>query len=107
MITIKTLSENYDEVINDLKSLLGENHTGYLDDYNHAPYGINATAVYNEQDTLLDIKLFDPYHKVADGIFTNSNGDSGWLLSYCDNEGLMREGGLSDEDIEKITDLEE
>lgn len=107
MITIKYLSEeaNYNEVLEVLKNALGEHYIGDLDDYNHAPYGIDAVAVYNEEGTLLDIRLFDPYHKVADGIYTNFNGDSNWLLSYCDNEDLMREGGISEEDIETISEL--
>lgn len=107
MITIKYLSENenYNEVLEVLKSALGEHYTGYLDDYNYAPYGIDAVAVYDEEGTLLDIRLFDPYHKVADGIHTDFNGDSNWLYSYCDNEDIMREGGISEEDIKTISEL--
>lgn len=108
MITIKYLSEeeNYKEVLEVLKSTLNEHYTGYLDNYNYAPYGIDAVAVYDGEGTLLDIRLFDPYHKVADGIYTNFNGDTNWLLEYCDNETLMRESScISDEDIETINEL--
>lgn len=105
MIQIKMLSEYFSEVIGDLKTALGGNYTGYLDQFKHAPFGIDATAVYNEENTLLDIRLFDPYHKVSDNIYTNFNGDTYWLLNYCDNENLMREGGLSAEDIEEILSL--
>lgn len=107
MITIKYLSEkeNYNEVLEALKKALDEHYTGCLDDYSYSPYGVDAVAVYNEEGTLLDIRLFDPYHKVAEGIYTNFNGDSNWLLSYCDNETLMRESCISEEDIKTISEL--
>lgn len=107
MITVKYLSveDDFSEVLKSLKESLNEHYTGYLDDYNKAPYGIDSTAVYNEDSVLLDIKLFDPFHKVANGIYTDYNGDTNWLRSYCDNEELMREGGLSEEEIEEIQSL--
>lgn len=88
-----------------LKEALGDHYTGFLDDYEYCPYGIDAVAVYDENETLLDIRVFDPYHKVVDGVYTNSNGDSNWLYSYCDNEEYMRDGGLSEEEIEEINNL--
>lgn len=104
MITIKTLSENFSEVLSSVKEALADHYTGILDEYAHAPYGIDATAVYQD-GCLLDVKIFDPYQKLSSGIYINANGHSSWLMSYCDNEELMLEGGLSEDEIEEIESL--
>lgn len=104
MITIKRLSENYPAVLEELKGALDDNYTGYLDDYEHAPYGCEAVAVYQD-GCFIDMKIYDPFHKFTDGTYIDPNGWSNWISGYCDNEDLMIEGKLSDEEIEEISSL--
>lgn len=104
MITIKTLSENYNEVLEELKETLEDAYIGDLDDYNHAQYGCEAVAVYQD-DVLLDMKIYDPFHKFSTGVYIDSDGWSHWLCCYCDDEDIMSEGGLSDDEIKEILSL--
>lgn len=67
-------------------SELGENFDpAYFagDDLNN----VNAEVVTDEDGTLYDIRVFDPFHKVEGDTYIGSDGWSYWLLAYTDPEG--------------------
>lgn len=110
MITVKYLSEkdDYEEVRNCLYEAipghikeLPENFEDFSKEYG---VSVDATAVYWEDGTFLDVKLFDPHHFVTD-VYTNCNGHTYWLTDFCEDRQVMRESGLSKEDIKEILSL--
>lgn len=110
MITVKYLSEKdaYKEVCSCLYKVLPgqikelpENFEDFFKEYGEI---VDATAVYLEDGTFLDVKLFDPHHFVTD-VYTNSNGHTYWLVGFCEDRKIMCEGGLSKEDIKEILSL--
>lgn len=104
MITIEHLSENYNSVKGAVAEMLGEHYTGVLENYDHTPYGIDTVLVYQD-NALLDIKVFDPFGKLQTGLYTNHDGWTDWLCSYCSNQELMIEGELSKNEIKQISEL--
>lgn len=48
---------------------------------------LDAEIVTDEDGTLYDYRIFDPYHKLGGGIYTNFDGWSHWRNQYQDNEG--------------------
>lgn len=108
MIEIKYLSdnENYTEITNVLENLLGQHYTGALKKEEKVPYWVDAIAVYAD-DILLDIRLFDPYWIMVNGIPISQKGYSDWLCHICDNENEMVVRGFSLYEITRLRNLSE
>lgn len=67
-------------------SELGENfNTAYFagDDLNN----VNAEVVTDEDGTLYDVRVFDPFQTVKDNVYIGADGWSYWLLDYTDPAG--------------------
>lgn len=48
---------------------------------------LDAEIVTDEDGTLYDYRIFDPYHKLGGGIYTNFDGWSHWQMAYEDLAG--------------------
>ena len=48
---------------------------------------VGAEVVLDEDGNLCDIRVFDPYKRVPNGVYINPDGWSNWLYSYEDPDG--------------------
>ena len=94
-LTVYQISELTKEQQKSVITKLGaETGAGYTPDYLTGEFPcseVNVEVVLDEDGTIYDIRVFDPFHIINTGghipIYIGPDGWSGWLLDYHDPEG--------------------
>lgn len=77
--------EQQRRIMNDFSSKTGLN-TDYLN-VNFPREEVNAEVAVDEDGTIYDIRVFDPFHLVDNELYVYSDGWSDWLYEYRDPAG--------------------
>ena len=100
-LTSYSFNELTEEQQNRIMDSLCEN--GVNEDYLNDKFSrdeVNVEIVVDEDGTLYDFRVFDPFQLVDKGLYVYADGWSNWLFEYRDNAGNDIDEILEDYDGE-------
>lgn len=106
---MKTLffNTNKSEIVEALKSNSVTNiNFDKIEDIHSNSESFNIAMILDDNDNLLDYRVFDPFHRAFSG-YTTPRGWSNWEMDYMSNIDLFIEGySPSEDDLNTVDEID-